>query len=87
MRTTIDIDDPILQELKQIKKTQEKSLGRLVSDLLAQALRERKVIRKPPKTAPWIAKGMGARVNLNDKEAIYSTLDDRIAGGKGVVGR
>jgi hypothetical protein len=86
MRTTIDIDDPILHELKEIKKTQQKSLGRLVSDLLAQALRERKVIRKGSKPAPWIAKGMGARVNLNDKEALYSTLDDRTAGGKGVAG-
>lgn len=76
MRITIDIDDPILHELKEFKKTQQKSLGRLVSDLLAQALRERKVLRKGAKTTPWIAKRMGARVNLNDKEALYSTLDD-----------
>lgn len=38
MRTTIDIDDPVLKDLKRLQKRQGKSLGRLVSDLLAQAL-------------------------------------------------
>ena len=38
MRTTIDIDDPILKDLKRLQKREGKSLGRLVSDLLAQAL-------------------------------------------------
>ncbi|KAB2867691.1 MAG: antitoxin, partial [Burkholderiaceae bacterium] len=38
MRTTIDIDDPILKDLKRLQRREGKSLGRLVSDLLAQAL-------------------------------------------------
>jgi len=38
MRTTIDIDDPILKEVKRLQAQQGKSLGRLVSDLLAQSL-------------------------------------------------
>ncbi|MEZ5727162.1 MAG: hypothetical protein R3E48_03590 [Burkholderiaceae bacterium] len=40
MRTTIDIDDPILKDLKRLQRREGKSLGRLVSDLLAQAWRQ-----------------------------------------------
>ena len=40
MRTTLDIDDPVLRELKQLQTKEGKSLGRLVSDLLARALKE-----------------------------------------------
>ena len=36
MRTTLDIDGPILRELKKLQIKEGKSLGRLVSDLLAR---------------------------------------------------
>lgn len=45
-------------------------MGRLVSDLLAQALRE----NAGPATGPppvWISRPMGARADLSDKEALY----------------
>ncbi|MDE2758387.1 MAG: antitoxin [Acidobacteriota bacterium] len=74
MRTTLDIDDPILRNLKQLKKKQGKSMGRLVSDLLVRALREdANSAASPPPV--WIAKPMGARVNLSDKEEVYRILD------------
>ena len=75
MRTTLDIDDPVLRELKQLQTKEGKSLGRLVSDLLARALKEDAT--PPAATAPpvWIAKPMGARVNLSDKEAVHRALD------------
>jgi hypothetical protein len=41
MRTTINIDDPILKGLKRLQNREGKPLGRLVSDLLAQALATR----------------------------------------------
>jgi hypothetical protein len=74
MRTTLDIDDPLLRELKQLQAREGKSLGRLVSDLLAQAL---KVDAAPTAASPpvWIARPMRARVNLEDKEAVYRALD------------
>ena len=40
MRTTLDIDDPVLKDLKRLQQRQGKSLGRLASDLLALALTE-----------------------------------------------
>jgi hypothetical protein len=75
MRTTIDIDDPILKEVKRLQKTEKKSLGRLVSDLLARALQECKTAGRKPKPSRWISKGMGARIDLSDKEALYAALE------------
>jgi len=77
MRTTIDIDDPILKELKRLVKKEGKSLGRAVSDLLAQALQRRKTSRKQPERPCWISRDLSARITLDDKEALYAALDQR----------
>ncbi len=76
MRTTIDIDDLILKEVKRLQRREGKSLGRIVSDLLAQSLAD---ARKAPKSEPqfrWIAKPMGARVDLGDKDVMLDAMDD-----------
>lgn len=76
MRTTIDIDDPILQDLKRLQAEQGQSLGRLVSDLLAQSLAAR---REAPVAAPafhWQHQRMSARIDLRDKDAVWGLLDD-----------
>lgn len=76
MRTTIDIDDPILNEIKALQRREGKSLGRLVSDLLAQSLAD---MRRTPKSASqfrWISKPMGARVDLGDKHVVLDAMDD-----------
>jgi hypothetical protein len=76
VRTTIYIDDPILKEIARLQRREGKSLGRLVSDLLAQALAE---TRKAPKGEPqfrWIARPMGARVDLGDKHALLDAMDE-----------
>ena len=74
MRTTLDIDAQIHRELKRIQKKTGTSLGRLVSNLLAQALKAdaASATASPP---VWIAKQIGARVNLSDKEAVHRALD------------
>lgn len=70
MRTTIDIDAPILREVKALQAREGKSLGRLVSDLLARALKSDES-RDPQAPREWIAKPMRARVDLQDKEALH----------------
>ena len=75
MRTTLDIDDPVLKELKRLKKAKGTSLGRLVSDLLAKALQEEKRSSGKPAPAVWISREMGARVDLLDKDALHAALD------------
>ncbi len=74
MRTTVDIDRPVLAELKRLQREQGKSLGRLISDLLARALREQKTASAPPPVR-WISQPMGARVDLADKDALYAAME------------
>jgi hypothetical protein len=77
MRTTIDIDAPVLKDLKKLQKKEGKSLGRLISDLLAQAIGERKSAKAPAKPPRWISKAMGARIDLADREALYSAMEPK----------
>jgi hypothetical protein len=76
MRTTIDIDAPILREVKALQKKQGRSMGRIVTDLLADALAR----RTGPATAQelrWTSRLMRALVDLADKEAVYRALDSK----------
>ena len=76
MRTTIDIDDPILKEIKRRQLREGKSLGRMVSDLLAQSLAaSRNTACVPPPPFQWASKTMRARVDLTDKQAVLDALD------------
>ncbi|MGH7332575.1 MAG: hypothetical protein ACREKS_07460 [Candidatus Rokuibacteriota bacterium] len=74
-RTTLNIDAPILRDLKRLQRREGKSLGRLVSDLLAQALRQYEAGQPAPPVFQWISWPMGARVDLADKEAVQRLLD------------
>ena len=75
MRTTIDIDDPILSDLKRLQQREGKSLGRLVSDLLAQSLAARRQGAPAPAAFQWISRPMNARVDLADKDAVMDAMD------------
>ena len=75
MRTTVDLDASVLRELKRLQKREGKALGRLVSDLVAQALALRKSAAKGPQPFTWTSRPMGARVELTDKEAMHGILD------------
>ncbi len=71
-RTTIDLDAGVLRELKRRKRRGGQTLGQLASELLASALHE------PSDERPrlqWHSAPMGARVDLDDKEALNRALD------------
>lgn len=74
MRTTIDIDDPILREIKAIHNKEGRSMGAIVSELLADALARRRVWRARP-SFRWTSRSMKALVDLADKDAVYAALD------------
>jgi hypothetical protein len=76
-RTTIDIDAPILRDLKRLQKREPgRSLGRLVSDLLAVAITERETRgKRANRRLEWVARPMKARVDLADKDAVLAALD------------
>jgi len=80
MRTTLDIEAPVLKEVRELQKREGGTLGELVSCLLAEALAKRP--KKPVTTTlEWTAKPMGALVDLADKDVVYAILDraDRAA--------
>lgn len=72
-RTTLDIDAPILEELKKLQKVEGKTLGRLVSDLVAASLPRR--TRPEPRPFDWAASSGDLQVDLLDKDAILVLLD------------
>ncbi len=74
MRTTLDIADPILRDLKRLQSASGKSLGQLVSELLAQAIADRHRRTATPEFQ-WQSKAMGALVDIGDKEALQHALD------------
>ncbi|MGH3032587.1 MAG: antitoxin [Gaiellaceae bacterium] len=74
-RTTIDIDAAVLRRLKERKGREGKTLGQLVSELLAGALRETDA--PAPRELGWTSRPMGARVDLEDKEAVRRALEGR----------
>lgn len=75
MRTTVAIDDPLLDELKAIQAQEGKSLGELLNELLIMALADRRSgVWKTP-TFEWHSQPMGLRVDLEDKDALWAVLD------------
>jgi hypothetical protein len=88
MRTTLDIDDPILRDLKRLQQREGKSLGRLVSDLLAQSLAGQRAARSAPRPFQWASKAMRPRIDLSDKDALLDVLDVLdVQGGQDDVAR
>jgi hypothetical protein len=75
-RTTIDIDAPVLEELKRLQEKEgASSLGALASSLIADAL----AARKRPSSARrlrWNARSMQPRVSIEDKESVWAILDE-----------
>ncbi len=77
MRTTIDLADPVLRDLKQLRKKEGGSLGALASRLLADALATRRRAPQPATKLGWSSKPMYAKVPLADKDAVYRAMEGR----------
>ena len=80
MRTTLDIEAPVLKEVRELQRREGGTLGDLVSRLLAEALARRP--KRPVAPAlEWTSRPMGALVDLADKDVVYAILDrpDRAA--------
>jgi len=77
MRTTLDLDKPVLDGLKALQKKEKRSLSRIASELLGDALKARREGgRKRPPAFRWNSSRMQSRVDLADKDAIYKILDE-----------
>jgi hypothetical protein len=77
MRTTIDLSDPVLRDLKRLREKEGGSLGALASRLLADALAARHRAPQPAAKLSWSSQAMRAKVDLGDKEAVYRAMEGR----------
>ena len=75
MRTTLDVDTPILREIKAIHEKEGRSMGAIVSELLADALARRRSPSRPRPAFRWTARPMKALVDLTDKDALHTALE------------
>ena len=71
-RTTLDLDDGVLQALRARRARENKPLGVIASELLARALDQEP---EPTDDLVWISRSMGAKVDLEDREALWAALD------------
>lgn len=71
-RTTIDLDASVLKSIKRLARAAGKSLGEVISELLAVALHQ-DTEEKPQ--LRWETQTMSARVDLEDKEAVHRALE------------
>lgn len=82
-RTTIDLDASVLEQLRRRAAAEHKSMGQLASERLALALA---LGEDTTEATPlrWPSRPMGApRIDLQDKDALWSALNDSgSAGGK-----
>lgn len=75
-RTTLNIDASVLRELKRRQRRENKNLGQLVSELLARSLSGAESAGQVDRLE-WHTAAMGARVDLDDEEAVRRALDAR----------
>jgi hypothetical protein len=74
MRTTINIDDAILRDIKVIQKRERRPMGAVISGLLADALARRRPSRSRPPFC-WTSRPMKSLVDLTNKEAVDAAMD------------
>ncbi|CAN5335585.1 hypothetical protein BH20ACT9_BH20ACT9_09900 [soil metagenome] len=72
----MSIDASVLRGLKRRAREEGKSLGQVMSELLAPALLAGKPGGKAP-TVRWRSRAMNAKVDLEDKEAVREALGER----------
>jgi hypothetical protein len=77
-RTTVDIAAPVFTEAKRVARATGRTLGEAVSELLAEALALRKAAQgRKARPFRWHSQAMGARIDLEDKDALDDVLEGR----------
>lgn len=74
-RTTLDLDDGVLRALQQRRAAEGRPMGAIASELLARALAEDDQQQTPGQAFTWVTEAMGAKVDLDDKDAVHRILD------------
>jgi hypothetical protein len=77
MRTTLDLEKPVLDGLRRLQKEEKMPLGKIASRLLAEALAKKGSAGRKRPAFKWVSADMGAKVDIADKDALYRELDRR----------
>lgn len=73
-RTTLNLDQSVIRELRERSAREHKSIGELASQLLARELSEKDAAPRQPFS--WVSHDLGRpAVDLEDKEALNRLLD------------
>lgn len=75
MRTTLDLEKPVLDGLKALQRKEKTSLGKIASRLLAEGLSRTAARSQTPPTFCWSSAPMRAKVDLSDKDALHRLMD------------
>ena len=75
MRTTLDLEKPVLDGLRKLQKEEKLPMGKIASRLLAEALARKQTTGRGSPAFKWVSADMGAKVDLADKDAIFRELD------------
>jgi len=75
-RTTVDIDASVLRELKKRQARERETLGQLISELRAKAI-ETENDTTEARPLSWVTKDLQPRLDIEDKDALWSVLDRR----------
>ena len=75
MKTTLNIDETVMSDLKREAARQGKTMSELVETALRNLLRAQE---KPPVLAPLpVFRSGGALVDVVDRNALYEAMDGR----------
>ncbi len=75
MRTTLNLDDDVTARVRDLARRDDRSLSRVVNDLLRAGLRSRQRARPEPYEAPAFDTGRPA-LDVTDVAAALERLDD-----------
>jgi hypothetical protein len=75
MKTTLNIDDTVMAELKREAARQGKTMSELVESALRMSLRSRSKRQALPPLPTFNSGGM--LVDIADRDALYDAMDDR----------
>ena len=81
-RTTVDIDTAVLKEIKKLQKRDGRSLGAIISELLADSLARREPAESAAPPMTWISQPMKPKIDLLDKDALWKALDEDESEGR-----
>ena len=76
MKTTLNIDDSVMEKLKQEAARQKRTMSELVETALRQLFRAQKTQRTPLPPLPSF-RGGEPLVDIADRDALYQAMEGR----------